>query len=246
MSNIVEIIYGDSLNHTMKKSKLNENEIIKFDTLFSVADISKIKEYKLVLPIEIYKEEIMIDFSNEMKEIDKAILNNNKLRVWTSYQDTDSYILLSFIANYIKDRNCDLYAVYSDMYNEEILSPAMMREEELEKISKESEKLSREEINNLSLLWNKIVNTKCDMRIMKNKTIELVSYDYLNNELIEKLKESNEEKIISLTATMLSKYHLTDTIFVFLIERLIKSNKFIITKKDEIFCKSIIKVNDGD
>lgn len=246
MSNVVEIIYGDSLNHTMKQSKLNENEIIKFNTLFSVADLSKIDDYKLVLPIEIYKEEIVIDISKEIKQLEDAIKNNKILRVWTSTQDADSYILLSFIANFIKEKNYDLYVVYSDKYNEEILSPAMMLEEELETISKTSEKLPKEEINNLSLLWNKIVNTKCDMRIMKNKNIELVSYDYFNNELIEKLKETKEEKIISLTATMLSKYHLTDTIFVFLIERLINKNKIIITKKDDVFCRCMIKVNDGE
>lgn len=240
----IEIIYGDSLNHTMRKSKLSENEIIKLDTPFSIADLSKIDEYKIILPKEIYDENIILDFSEEIDKINKLTTSNNILRVWTSHQDADSYILLSYIANYIKNLKSDLYVIYSDEFNREIKSPSMMRESELERISEFTHKLSKEEIEELSLLWNKIVTTKADMRINENDEIKLVSYDYFDNLLIEKLKIAKEEKIISLAADMLSNYHLTDTIFVFLIERLINKNKIIITKKDEVFCRSIVKVNE--
>ena len=68
MKNTTEIIFGNSTNYTMSRSKLGKNEIIKFNTTFSIADLSHINQFKIILPKEIYKEEIVYDFSAEMNK----------------------------------------------------------------------------------------------------------------------------------------------------------------------------------
>ena len=64
---VVEVVFGNSLYCTMKKSKLKSNKIILFNTLFSVSNLSKINEYKLNINmnIECYKEDL--NFEKEIK-----------------------------------------------------------------------------------------------------------------------------------------------------------------------------------
>ena len=244
MKNTTEIIFGDSINCTMSRSKLSKNEIIKFNTTFSIADLSQINQFKIKLPKEIYKEEIVYDFSEEINKLDSSIKKKNKIRIWSSHQDSDSYILLAYISNYVKEKNCDLYVIYSDEQEEKIQTPAMLTEQELETSTKNEHKLTKEEITKLSDLWKKIINQKSDMRIMENKNIKLVSYDYFNDTLLNKLKELGGVKCAELIGHIISNLHISDSIILYLIERLIKSKKIIIIKNDDKLINSIIKVHN--
>ena len=76
MKNLTEIIFGDSTNCTMSRSQLGKNEIIKFNTVFSIANLSYINQFKIILPKDIYKEEIGYDFSEEMNKLDFSIKIN--------------------------------------------------------------------------------------------------------------------------------------------------------------------------
>lgn len=244
MNNITEIIFGDSTYYTMSKSKLSQNLIIKFNTTFSVADLSDINDFKIILPEKIYKEEIIYSFINQISELEESIKKKNKIRVWCSYQEADSYILLAYMANYIKDRKGNLYVIYVDEYNKEYLSPAMLRKEKLEKLTEIEHKLSNNEIIELSNLWNKIKIQKADMRIMENRKVKLVSFDYFNNIILNKLKELGEVKINVLVWHLMTNFHISDTTFLYLVERLIKSNKIIITENDERLWNSTIKIKN--
>lgn len=65
----VNIIFGASTFVTMKEIKLLNNNIIEFDTVFSVADLSKLDNYKLTLPKDIYNKNIYYSFNNEIKKL---------------------------------------------------------------------------------------------------------------------------------------------------------------------------------
>ena len=63
MVNITEVVFGDSLCHEIKISKFSKNnKIIKFDSLFSICDLSNINnryitlndEYCDLISLEIY------------------------------------------------------------------------------------------------------------------------------------------------------------------------------------------------
>lgn len=244
MNNITEIIFGDSLFYTMSKSKLAENEIIKFNTVFSIADLSLINQFKIILPIDIYKEKIIYDFSEEINKLNVSIEKKNKIRIWCSHQDSDLYILLAYISNYVKDKECNLYVIYSDEQNEEIFSPSILREYELEKSEEIEHKLTKDEIVELSNIWNTIYTNKSDMRIMKNKEINLVSYDYFNDILLNKLKELGEVRISKLVGCVMPNYHISDTIFLYLVERLIKSNKIIICENTDRLWNCTVKIKE--
>lgn len=246
MENLTEIIFGDSTNYTMSKSRLGKNEIIKFNTVFSIADLSCINQSKIILPKDIYKEEIVYDFSEEMNKLDNSIKRKNKIRVWCSHQDSDSYILLTYISNYVKGKDCNLYVIYSDEQNKNFLSPAMLREHELEELTEKEHKLTNEEIIELSNLWNKIKTQKTDMRIMEHGNVKLVSYDYFNDTLLNKLNELGGAKSAELVGHIMSNLHISDTIILYLVERLIKLNKIVIIKDDDRLWNCIIKVKNAE
>ena len=244
MKNTTEIIFGDSTNYTMSRSRLGKNEIIKFNTAFSIADLSHINQFKIILPKDIYKEEIIYDFSEEMNILNSSIKEKNKIRIWCSHQESDSYILLAYISNYIKGKDCSLYVIYSDEQNKKILSPAMLRELDFEKLTDMEHKLTNDEIVELSNLWNKIKRQKSDMRIMENEKVKLVSYDYFNDILLKKLNELGEVKSSVLVGHIMSNLHISDTVILYLVERLIELKKIIVIEKDERLWNCTIKIGN--
>lgn len=80
------------------------------------------------------------------------------------------------------------------------------------------------------------------MRIIENNKVKSVTYDYYNDIILNKLNELGEVKMVSLVGRLMSNIHLYDTVFTYLIYRLIKEEKIIVTSKDERYWKSIIKI----
>lgn len=227
-SKITNIINGHSLDLTMNESK-TLNNIIEFNAYFSVADFTNIEKKKLILPKKIYMQMYKYNFSEKIEQLDKAINNNEKIRIWTSHFDVDSYLLFLYICDYLKDKECNLFVLYSDDYNEYCYSPSCMNCEELENLTKLEHKLNNEEIREFSKIWQYIKSKKCDMRILEDKKIKLVSFDYYNEILLNILKEQGEITICRLTALFMMEYHISEMIVCYLIKRLIKQNEIRIT-----------------
>lgn len=239
----VNIIFGASTFVTMKDSKLLNNNIIEFDTVFSVADLSNLDNYELALPKDIYNENIYYSFNNEIKKLNEAINNNKEIRIWTSHFDINSYLLLLYLCNYLKDKDCNLYVVFSDEYDENIYSPACMRENELEELIKLEHKLSKEEIKEYSKEWQIIKNKKSDMRILENKKVKLVSFDYYNEEILNLLKELGEVKIVRLVGLFMNNHYLQDLVVSYFVDRLINNGKIKVIKYGERFFENVIAIN---
>lgn len=238
--NKCNIVFGSSTFMTMSKSKILKN-IIEFDTIFSTSDISNIDNYEIILPSDIYKENIY-SFKREIKGLNKYIDKKYDIRIWTSHYDINSYLLMSYLCNYLKDKDCNIYVVYSELYND-CYSPACMNINELEELSKLEYKLSEEDIIKYIELWNKIIHNKSDMRILENNEVKLVSYDYYNDEILNLLNELGDVKISRLVLMFMKEHYLQDLIISYLIERLIKDNKIKIIKYEERFFDNIITLN---
>ena len=90
---------------------------------------------------------------------------------------------------------------------------------------------------------NKIKTQKSDMRIMENQKVKLVSYDYFNDILLNKLTELGEVKISVLAGHIMSNLHIADTVILYLVERLINLNKITVIENDDRLWNCIIKIN---
>lgn len=252
MDNITEIVYGDSLCHTIKQCDFVENnKIIKFDKFLSFADLSNIDNNIIKLSedfcnfvyLEIYHKFNTIEsLENLNKELDDAVKNSSKIRIWTTHKETESYLTFIYVCNYLFNINCNLYVMFSDEYDIKCYSPACMRENELEKLTKLEHKLSKEEIFEYAIEWKKIVKDNSDMRIIENSKIKSVSFDYYNEVILNKLFQLGEVKSVTLTATLMNDYHLSDIFFSYLINRLIKLKKIKIVKKGKSLWHSTITI----
>ena len=238
------VIFGASTLVTMSESKLLNNNIIEFDTVFSVVDLSNLDNYEVILPKDIYQEELIYSFAKEIEKLNQAISNNEEIRIWTSHYEINSYLLFLFLCNHLKYEECNLYVVYSDEYNEKCYSPACMNESELEELTKLEHKLSKDEIIEHAKEWQRISQNKSDMRILENKNVKLVSFDYYNEEILNLLKELGEVKIVQLASLFMSKYYLQDLIVSYLIDRLINDKKIKVIKYGKRFFENVIAIKE--
>ena len=147
-----------------------------------------------------------------------------------------------YVCNYFSNIESNLYVLFSDDFDNDCFSPSCMNENELEQLSKLEHKLTKEEIKKYSNQWKELINDNLDMRIIENNKVKSVTFDYYNDIILNKLSELGEVKMVSLVGRLMSDIHLYDTVFTYLIYRLIKERKIIITYKDERYWKSIIKV----
>lgn len=232
---ITEIIYGDSAFYSINKSNLNKNNIIKFDAMLSIADLSKVENYEIYLPKKIYLKDVKYSFKSEMNKLVKSITDHHKIRIWCSHKEINSYLLFLFICNYLKNKDCEIYVVYSEEYEEDCYSPSCMTSEELEKLSKLEHLLTSKDVIKFSNEWLKIKETNSEMRILENRKVKSVPYDYFNKAILEKLKQLEPTKESHLIGSLMADYNTGVTIFIYLVNRLIETNKIEILETDESY-----------
>lgn len=249
MENITEIVFGDSLCHEIKISKFSKNNtIVKFEPLFSICNLSNVDKHIVTLnddycliSSEIYDVSNTYSLKNIINVLEESVKNNNKIRIWTTHNQIDSYLMFLYVCDYFSNIEYDLYVLFSDEFDKECYSPSCMNEKELEELSKLEHKLTKEEIRKHSNEWKEIINDNLDMRIIENNKVKSVTFDYYNDIILNKLNELGEVKMVSLVSRLMSDIHLYDTVFIYLIYRLIKEEKIIIISKDKKYWKSVIK-----
>lgn len=235
MNNIVDILYGASATYTYKKSNIN-NLIIEFDTIFSIANLDNIDNFKLTYPHELFDD---YDFSKEMNLLD-SLIKDKRVRIWCSRKDADSYILLCYLCNYLKNKTDNISVIYSEEYKQIYNTPAILIEEEFRNALAYEHKLSYEEINKLSNNFDYVKENNCEIRIMKNNEISLESFDYYNDIIINLLKGKNL-KVSALVGEILSNYdRLSDIIYCYLVQRLIDKDIIKIVEKNDRFFDNVI------
>lgn len=238
----LEIVFGNSCYHTLRNSKI-DNDILMINILFNVGDLSNIENYNIKIPKELCLDEKNDNVLNEVTKIIENINKNNKIRVWSGRNDIYSYLIMLFISSIIKKYDYSLYAVYSDDYNKEYPSPAVMREEELENLTKFERKLSKKEINNNAGVWEKLVRENTDLRIIENGVVKSVSIDYYDEYILKNLKMMGEVKMAQLVGKLMQNVYLQDILYVYLIEKLIKDKKIKIILNNNIrYFENLIEI----
>lgn len=240
--NVVEIILGGAAFLSLKDSSFKDNNIIDFPISFSTGDLSDLDNYTIKLPKEIYEEDVIINYKDKITELMNLIDNNYKVRVWTSHCDADDYLLLLFISNYLKDKIDNIIVLYSDEYKRECYSPSTMASKELDELSTYEHILSKEEINILSEEWNRVKNENSDLRILQKGEVISINYDYFNYEIISIVDKKESISVMDIIYELIVKYHLCDSLFKFLIKRLIDAGKMKIIESNERFIRCIVTI----
>lgn len=241
MNNIVDILFGSSATYTFKKSNIN-NLVIELDILFSVADLSNIDNFKVTYPHNLFED---YDFSNEMNKLND-IVKDNQVRIWCSKHDSDSYIMMCYLCDYLKDKTSNIYLVYSEDYNKNYNTPAIISENEFVSAIELAHKLTNKEILSLADNYNSIKDSKNKLRLMKNGNIIIEDYDYFDDIITDILKDK-KMRISSIVAKLLSNYdHMSDIIYCYIVQRLIEENVIEIVEENERFFNNVVSLKKGE
>ena len=231
---ILGIVFGNSCYMTMKNSSLRSNNILLFNLLLNVGDLSKIEEHKINIPDELSNENGNYSFKKEIVIINEAIKRKDKIRIWTSHYNIYSYLIMLYICNILKNIECDLYVTYSDECDnvEYCISPSVMNPKELENLAKLEHKLSEDDILKFSNTWEELVKSNSEMRILENGIVKSVSISYYDSMILDKLKLLGSVKVSKLVAMLIQEIYLMDILYVYLIKKLIKNGKIKVVKID--------------
>lgn len=240
---IVEVVLAGAPSLSLKQSCFKVNEIIDFHIPLSNCDLININKYIVELPENIYKEKIICDFKDQVLKLISFAKQNYKVRVWSSHISPDSYLLLLFICDCLKNKVNSLSVIYSDDYKKECYSIGTMTSDEIEKLESYEKKLDSNEITELSKIWNIIVKTNSDLRIIDNGIVKSVDYSYFDDEIINYINKNNIVSVKTLCYELSKKYCLSDTVFVYLISRLVDMKKIKIVEENDKFIKSVIKLD---
>lgn len=240
---ILEIVFGNSCYLTMKNSSLGNNNILLFNLLLNVGDLSTIEKYKINLPDELCNENSNYTFKNEISVINESIKRKDKIRIWTSHYNIYSYLIMLYICNFVKNKHCELYVTYSDEYNKNYVSPSLMNPKELENLAKLEHKLSEDDILKFSDVWETLVKTNSEMRVLENGIVKSVSIDHYDNVILNELKLLGTIEVVKLVAMLMKSVYLIDSLYVYFIKRLIENNKIKVVKLDKNrFFNSVIEL----
>ena len=149
-----------------------------------------------------------------------------------------------YVCKLVQKNNYELYVIYSDEYSKDYISPSMVDSDNFVNLSQIEHKLSNNEINNFANEWIKIVRDNSEMRVLENGKIKSVSINYYDNLILEKLKLLGQVKVAKLVALLMSEVYLADSLYVYLINRLIKNNKIkIVNENNNRFFDNVIDIN---
>ena len=183
---ITNIAFGDYLCHELG------NDTIKFDALFSIGIINNNiisyndEFYKLIKEEGIYDIKKDYNLEDNLNLLNNFINDKNKIRIWTSHNQIDDYLMFLFICNYLTNINYEnIYVIFSDIYNKDYYSPSCMDKNELEESLKYEHKLTKEEIIKYNKEWLRIVNNNSDMRIINDNKVECVSFNYYDSYILD-------------------------------------------------------------
>ena len=83
----------------------------------------------------------------------------------------------------------------------------------------------RLQINNNVNIWNKLIDENSDLRVIDSGNVKSVSIDFYDDYIIGTLKSMGKVKICQLVGRLIQNIYLHDILYVYLINRLINSNK---------------------
>lgn len=240
----LEIVFGNSCYNTMKSSKLGD-KVLLLNALFNVGDLSNYRNHKISIPKDLRLDDKNSNFDKEYNIIVDNIKQKNKIRVWTGRNDIYSYLIMLYVSNIVKEYNYELYVLYCDDYNNEYPSPSVMMEEELKELSKLEHKLTTEEINNYLNVWNNLVRENSELRVIDSGIVKSVSIDFYDDFILDTLRSMGNVDIFQLIGKLMQDVYLNDSMYIYLINRLINNNKIKITLyNDSGHFKSLIEFNE--
>ena len=197
---MLEIVISESEKNVLTYSNLfKKNDIVSFSLLLTYGKIKDIEqsEYKRVLDVELNPKCIFNELIEKINDYDG-------IRIWYSSCDSEGINTYYFLVNYFGNKNKTIYCC--DVYNKEYFSLGSYDSTKIEKLLLNTKKLNNDEINNICLIWQKLLEENGDLRLLENNRLVSCSFDFLDNVILEYLSlYDNSIKYHSFIGTLVSK-----------------------------------------
>ena len=177
-----------------------------------------------------------INFKEDIELIHNEIKKGSKIRIWTSHKSNDDYLLFLYLCDVLKDKLDNIYVVYSDEYNEYCWSLNCMDYLEVRQLFVKEYELSKTEINEYAKKWQQIRQVNSELRIIENRQIKNLSFNYYDEKILLRLKQKGECTIASLIGELMGNLvinDMNDLEYLYLIDHLIKKTMIEITEKGD-------------
>ncbi len=214
----------------------NDNIRIAFPLCLSIGNLSDIEKFDRQFLNELGSRYFGINFKEDIELIYNEIKKGSKIRIWTSHKSNDDYLLFLYLCDVLKDKLDNIYVVYSDEYNEYCWSLNCMDYLEVRQLFVKEYELSKTEINEYAKKWQQIRQVNSELRIIENRQIKNLSFNYYDEEILLRLKQKGECTIASLIGELMGDLvinDMNDLEYLYLINHLIKKNMIEITEKGD-------------
>lgn len=243
---ILEIVDGMSEYGVLKKSKLfEEKNIIEMALLLNVGSIKNLEQIEFKTTCD-----ALIDVKEKIENLKEKLKYHNTVRIWFSSLDSEDYNFFMFVVYLINKINkniiINIINVGTIPKNDKLKygpywSLGCFSSNEIKELIQFERKLTIQEIDDISSKWKKLETENRDLRIIENKKLKSVNYEFLDKIALEELSKYEEideiRLIVDLMAREREKQDLGgingEIIFRYRINELIKQNKIKIVRIEQ-------------
>lgn len=193
---VVEICFSEAGKNTLKNSILNRNEIIYFSKDFVIGDINNID-----------------------REID--IDSSKKVCIYSCRNNIHDYLSFIYLCSIL---NNDISVVFTDDYSKDAFSLSSITPKEINDVLKYEKILSKDDIERYKNEWVELSKENSELRIIKDKKVISVSYDYLDKYIKECLVDKDINKTIANMILNDKDNNFSDKVCYYLVERYLNNN----------------------
>lgn len=179
---MLEIVFSDSEKLLLERSNLfNKEDILSLTFLLSMGKLDDF-EYQTKRTIG----DIEVNIPSEISKLKNKVKDYKNIRIWYASNVNEDYLSMMYVVYLCSDKNIQVV----DGYQRYGISG--YADDEIKDLVKKSRVLSKEEIQEYILKWNKIYDANSEVRFLNNGEIINESYECFDSEILDKLSSLGE------------------------------------------------------
>lgn len=179
---MLEIVFSDSEKLLLERSNLfNKEDILSLTFLLSIGKLDDF-EYQTKRTIG----DIEVNIPSEISKLKNMVKDYKNIRIWYASNVNEDYLSMMYVVYLCSDKNIQVV----DGYQRYGISG--YADDEIKDLVKKSRVLSKEEIQEYILKWNKIYAANSEVRFLNNGEIINESYECFDSEILDKLSSLGE------------------------------------------------------
>ena len=220
---MLEIVFSDSEKLLLERSNLfNKDDILSLTFLLSMGKLDDFEhQIKRIIG------DMEANVPSEISKLKNKIKDYENIRIWYASNVNEEYLSMMYVVYLCSDKNIEVV----DGYQRTGISG--YADDEIKDLVKKSKILTKEEIQEYILKWNKIYDENSEVRFLNNNEIISESYEFFDNAILNKLSSLGEMKEWSLVANCMVTHFLNfdmDVCYKSRIDYLKSIDKIVVTK----------------